>query len=71
MLDGTRIYHPTENPRHPGEMFVVELLARGEDYWGPRISEDIFGIQENFGEQEQEGELTKKKGSTEKDTGNC
>ena len=61
-LTGTRIYHPTENPLHSGEMFVVEMLARGEDYWGPIISENIFGIQENFGQgQEQEGELSKKK----------
>lgn len=63
-LTGTRIYHPTVNPQHSGEMFVVELLARGEDYWGPIISENIFGIQENFGEQG--GELTKKKEALKK-----
>jgi len=45
-------------------MFIVELLARGEDYWGPIISENIFGIQENFGEQD--GELTKKKEALKK-----
>ena len=66
MLDGTRIYHPTENPRHSGEMFIVELLARGEEYWGPLISENIFVTQENFGEQEQEGKLTKKKEALKK-----
>jgi len=37
-LTGTRIYHPTENPLHSGEMFVIEMLARGEEYWGPIIS---------------------------------
>jgi hypothetical protein len=51
-LTGTRIFHPTKNPQHSGEKFVIELLARGEDYWGPIISENIFRIQENFGEQE-------------------
>ena len=69
-LTGTRIYHPTENPQHSGEMFVVEMLARGEDYWGPIISENIFGIQENFGLYnpggEQDGELTKKKEALKK-----
>ena len=66
-LTGTRIYHPTENPLHSGEMFVVEMLARGEDYWGPIISANIFNIQENFGqEQEQEGELSKKKEALKK-----
>ena len=66
-LTGTRIYHPTENPLHSREMFVVEMLARGEDYWGPIISENIFGIQENFGQgQEQEGELSKKKEALKK-----
>ena len=74
-LTGTRIYHPTENPQHSGEMFVVEMLARGEEYWGSRVSEDIFGIQEEemileniFRNQEnfQEGELTKKKEALKK-----
>ena len=68
-LTGTRIYHPTENPLHSGEMFVVELLARGEEYWGPIISVNIFNIQENFGqEQEQEGdeETSKKKEALKK-----
>ena len=64
-LTGTRIYHPTENPLHSREMFVVELLARGEEYWGPIISVNIFNIQENFG-QEQEGELSKKKEALKK-----
>ena len=64
-LTGTRIYHPTENPLHSGEMFVVELLARGEEYWGPIILANIFNIQENFG-QEQEGELSKKKEALKK-----
>lgn len=66
-LTGTRIYHPTENPQHSGEMFVVEMLARGEEYWGPIISVNIFNIQENFGqEQEQEGDLSKKKEALKK-----
>lgn len=69
-LTGTRIYHPTENPLHSREMFVVELLARGEDYWGPIISENIFRNQEDFGfynpGQEQEGVLSKKKEALKK-----
>ena len=63
-LTGTRIYHPTENPLHSREMFVVEMLARGEEYWGPIISENIFGIQENF--EGQEGGLSKKKEALKK-----
>ena len=65
-LTGTRIYHPTENPLHSGEMFVVEMLARGEDYWGLIISENIFDIQENFGGQEHEEEPSKKKEALKK-----
>lgn len=71
-LTGTRIYHPTENPQHSGERFVIELLARGEEYWGPRVSEDIFGIQEhvrffyNPGEQEGDEETSKKKEALKK-----
>ena len=67
-LTGTRIYHPMENPQHSGEMFVVEILVRGEDYWGPIISENIFRIQENFlyNPGEQDGELTKKKEALKK-----
>jgi hypothetical protein len=65
-LTGTRIYHPTENPQHPGEMFVVEMLAGGEDYWGPIISENIFGIQENFGGQEGDEGTSKKKEALKK-----
>ena len=65
-LTGTRIYHPTENPQHSGEMFVVEMLARGEDYWGLIISENIFDIQENFGGQEHEEEPSKKKEALKK-----
>ena len=63
-LTGTRIYHPTENPQNSGEMFVVELLARGEDYWGPIISENIFRNQEDFGQQD--GGLSKKKEALKK-----
>lgn len=70
-LTGTRIFHPTENPLHSGEMFVIEQLARGEEYWGPRVSEDIFGIQEevrfyNPGEQEGDEETSKKKEALKK-----
>ena len=66
-LTGTRIYHPTENPQHSGEMFVIETLARGEEYWGPRVSEDILlGIQGNFGEQEGDERTSKKKEALKK-----
>ena len=71
-LTGTRIYHPTENPLHSGEMFVIEPLARGEEYWGPIISENIFRIQEeeirfyNPGEQEGDEETSKKKEALKK-----
>ena len=59
-LTGTRIYHP----QNSGEMFVVELLARGEDYWGPIISENIFRNQEDF--VQQDGGLSKKKEALKK-----
>jgi len=71
-LTGTRIFHPTENPLHSGEMFVIEPLARGEEYWGPRVSEDILlGIQEevifyNPGGQEGDQETSKKKEALKK-----
>jgi hypothetical protein len=54
------------------EIFTCELLARGEEYWGPRVSEDIFGIQEhvrffyNPGEQEGDEELSKKREALKK-----
>jgi hypothetical protein len=60
-LTGTRIYHPTENPQHSGE-----------EYWGPRVSEDILlGIQEdvrfyNPGEQEGDERTSKKKEALKK-----
>ena len=70
-LAGTRIYHPTENPQHSGEMFVIEPLARGEEYWGPRVSEDtLLGIQEDVrfypGEQEGDERTSKKKEALKK-----
>lgn len=72
-LTGTKIFHPTENQQNYGETFIIELLARGEDYWGPIISENIFRVQEavrfyNPGEQdeEQDEEPSKKKEALKK-----
>ena len=72
-LSGTKIFHPTENQQNYGETFVIELLARGEEYWGPRVSEDIFGIQGDVyfynpeeQEEEQHEEPSKKKEALKK-----
>ena len=75
-LTGTKIFHVNNDPSMRTPRFETELLARGEDYWGPRVLWEVYSIQdgvrfiynpgEGQGEEEEDEQVSKKKEALKK-----